>query len=438
MRHITQVIRLLPVLSILVALATPARAVTRHVPAEFTTIQAALDASTAGDEVLVAPGTYADSEVRILGGFPTRSCAFMVDGVVLRSESGPEVTTMAMEGAFGGPQGVVRFSGLPSTENAIEGFTVTGEQRGIWIVGVGKVRVENCVLRDIDAGPSTGAGIAANGDVDIIDCEFVNCIADAGGALIHSGGHLNLIRTTIRECGRKGAYLLGVAGGAGESALIEDCVFLDNWGISGGGLSISLYNLGVTVRRCWFEGNTATNAGGALGWGNFGPKLIEDCVFVSNGTVDSFGRGGAISIGGNGSCVIRGNTLHGNYQVDGTFGGSTLEKFTYTVFENNVVMASTGGTAFSGSGTLGTVCNVFWENPEGLGIPLGDTDREVDPHFCDPGNGDFTVEYGSPCVEPGSLGCGQIGAFGVGCGTVSVEPKSWGRIKGLYRKGEGR
>jgi hypothetical protein len=80
---------------------------------------------------------------------------------------------------------------------------------------------------------------------------------------------------------------------------------------------------------------------------------------------------------------------------------------------------------------------VFWDNPEGLGIPLGDTDREVDPRFCDPGNGDFHVEGGSPCVEPGSLGCGQIGAFGVGCGTVSVEPESWARIKGLYRKGEG-
>jgi hypothetical protein len=35
---------------------------------------------------------------------------------------------------------------------------------------------------------------------------------------------------------------------------------------------------------------------------------------------------------------------------------------------------------------------------------------------------------------PGNNTCGiQIGAFGTGCGPVSVEPSSWGGIKALYR-----
>lgn len=37
--------------------ATPASAITRHVPAEYATIQAGIDASVAGDSVLVGPGT---------------------------------------------------------------------------------------------------------------------------------------------------------------------------------------------------------------------------------------------------------------------------------------------------------------------------------------------------------------------------------------------
>jgi hypothetical protein len=57
----------------------------------------------------------------------------------------------------------------------------------------------------------------------------------------------------------------------------------------------------------------------------------------------------------------------------------------------------------------------------------------VNPYFCDPANDDFTVAENSVCV-PSNNSCGmQIGAYGVGCGIVSVEPSSWGAIKGLYR-----
>jgi hypothetical protein len=76
---------------------------------------------------------------------------------------------------------------------------------------------------------------------------------------------------------------------------------------------------------------------------------------------------------------------------------------------------------------------VFWENPQGIGYPLDPTDREIDPLFCDQEAGDFTLREGSPCLPEDPFGCGLVGALGQGCGAVSIESKSWGAIKGLYR-----
>jgi hypothetical protein len=53
--------------------------------------------------------------------------------------------------------------------------------------------------------------------------------------------------------------------------------------------------------------------------------------------------------------------------------------------------------------------------------------------FCDEEARDVTLSKGSPCLPTDPSGCGLIGALGQGCGPVSIESKSWGAIKGLYR-----
>jgi hypothetical protein len=107
-------------------------------------------------------------------------------------------------------------------------------------------------------------------------------------------------------------------------------------------------------------------------------------------------------------------------------------------FSRNVVAECFGSTALSlSSGTIVNDCNVFWMNPNGDldGISYGSQDRIIDPAFCSPDSGDLTVSDGSPCLPAYSSGCGQIGAEGAGCGTVSIRPESWGSIKGKYHGG---
>ena len=59
----------------------------------------------------------------------------------------------------------------------------------------------------------------------------------------------------------------------------------------------------------------------------------------------------------------------------------------------------------------------------------------ADPLFCDPDNGDFTIQSDSPCAPPGATNCGLVGALPVGCGPVSVVEESWARIKARYWDG---
>jgi hypothetical protein len=82
-------------------------------------------------------------------------------------------------------------------------------------------------------------------------------------------------------------------------------------------------------------------------------------------------------------------------------------------------------------------CTNIWGNLQGDWVAcLADQQTldgnfSLDPLFCPFTN--FLLDASSPCAPPGVTGCGQVGAFGVGCGTVSTAPSTWGRIKGAYR-----
>jgi hypothetical protein len=415
------------------------------VPGEYPTIQAGLDASQFADTVLVAPGTYTYYEIRDLGtGFPWTACVFLVDGVVLKSESGPEVTVIDMSQALGPQLNGINGMNAPSAGTVLDGFTlrgVPGLGRGVLLVSTGDVVIRDCILSDLDATVSNGGGVLALGSASIENCTFIRCHSNAtGGAIYHSDGHLNLTACVIRECDSPAVRLDGVHGPL-ESAYIADCTFIDNISNGGAGaLSCGQYFGGVTVSRCYFRNNiNYGTGGGALDFGA-GNRLIENCVFVSNGALAGNGQGGAISVGGTGSCVIRGNTFFGNYKTTNSAAGGTADIDSDTLFENNIIAGSGGGEAISLgiSDELTSNCNVYWDNPEGIGVPLSPTDRDVDPLFCNPANENLTLRLDSPCLPEDPLGCGLIGAYGAGCSATSVEVplkvSSWGAIKAGYRK----
>ncbi len=404
----------------------------RLVPQTYSTIQAGIDAAAFGDTVLVAPGTYSDYLTR---GTHT-SCAFLKDGVVLRSESGPEVTTIDGSRLVGQQPSVVECAAAFSDLTLLEGFTVTNRGRGFGgLYLFDRLRVRDCAFIDLDELGSSGAGANVNGDVIFESCRFIDCHAALGGGIYHSNGSIAMYACEVRECGGIGVRTEEIGGGPLESAWIENCLF-ENCGNSGA-LSISYFVRPSTVRNCVFVANEdASTGGGGLAMGGFGPKLIEGCLFVGNRATGSNGAGGGLKTSRN--ATIRNNTFWGNAAYIGV-GGSAV-RFTQDgpyELSNNVFAGGIGegGALEAQFGGVTSACNIFWNNQDGDGVFFtpGPSDREVDPRFCDVSSEDFTVHGDSPCLPPHSLGCGLIGAFGAGCGTVSIEPKSWGRIKGAYQ-----
>lgn len=59
-----------------------------------------------------------------------------------------------------------------------------------------------------------------------------------------------------------------------------------------------------------------------------------------------------------------------------------------------------------------------------------------DPLFCDPENGDFTLQECSPCApfSPPNPECDLIGAWPIGCGGTPVAETTWGALKALFRR----
>lgn len=420
--------------------ASLVQAATYHVPSEHPTIQAALDLSTVGDTVLVAPGTYSDYSI-----FNNQSAivAIIPDGVSVVSEAGPELTVIdlaPLEGV-GADAGAFGHFGHTSGLTVIDGFSVVGfppRSSGVSGSYSEQVEIRNCVF-EADVPPSPNVlriGIFTRlSRVRVENCSFIRCSGTSGAGIHQIGGVLDVVACEFVECGNQGIRATEATGSLPHSLTVRDCRFERVFStVSGGCIQANSLNGGLVVEDCWFERPFALGTvGAAMGvWGtgavtirnnvfhNVALTTGSECLSVSNGTV----------------IEVRGNTFAHCEVPPGSptsiLGGSYLNSLT---FQNNIVAHTAGAPALRirNSGSVALGCNVFWDNEDGIGEPLDPTDRIADPQFCDGDTENLMLQSTSPCLPGLSLGCGLIGALGQGCGTVGVQPKSWASVKAAYR-----
>ena len=145
--------------------------------------------------------------------------------------------------------------------------------------------------------------------------------------------------------------------------------------------------------------------------------------------------GGAVVLTDAGTYTVRSCTFDHCYAF--YYGAAVDEGPVDLHFERNVVANCSGLSAVSRfGGTLTTSCDVYWANQENFyNWPPAATDIFADPQFCNAPLQDYAVNAASPCLPGnGNPACTElIGALGQGCGVVSIEPLSWGRLKGIYR-----
>jgi hypothetical protein len=218
------------------------------VPEQFSTIQAAIDASATGDTVLIGPGTYR--------GDGNRGIEFRGRDLIVKSREGPDETVIDCERMDRG----FYLHEWETRASRIEGLTI---QHGY--AGPGT---------DMQSGGGVFCGLS---DPTIVDCRILECQAGADGgglALIVFSGVVDgcVISGCVAERGGGIWFMMG-------EAEIENCVITGNGGAQGGGVCFGGPGpnrlAGCTVSANW----AGEDGGGILA---INPLFLERCIIWDN------------------------------------------------------------------------------------------------------------------------------------------------------------
>jgi predicted outer membrane repeat protein len=324
-------------------------AATLNVPAEYSTIQAAIDAAAAGDEVIVSPGTYAES------------IDFLGKAITVRSTdpSDPSTVTATVIDP-GGSGSAAAFISAETTTSVLQGLKLTGGGGTVFAIGPhggeslggggvychgASPTIADCVVEENDlsaAESSAGGGIyVVDGSPRIERCDLVsNKVKNLGGAVyVGVEGSCALVNCSVRfnSASANGGGVAVSSGGSltwtgdsatgnsaplsggalyirdGASAIISDCVFSQN-STSGDGGAIALDDAGAfSVTACDFDNSSAGNAGGSVA-ATRSSTTLRSCTFE---TSQATSYGGSVFIFDAANAVIDDCTISGSSAWEG-------------------------------------------------------------------------------------------------------------------------
>ncbi len=237
----------------------------RHVPSQYSTIQTAINAAANGDQVIVAPGTYAEA-INLNG-----------KNITVRSTQGPGETIIDASGVNWALQegSVISITDGQWAQAVVDGFTVTGgrgqkigsvRHGGGLFVRFSNPTIRNCVFSGNRAG--AGGGVAILGSFGSLEnCRMEGNIADygsnyGGGGLFLQTGQPRIINCVIEQNATAGSATGGGVATLNSWGELTNCLIVDNAALSGGAIRHTNGELKLT--NCTLAGNAATSGGGAL------------------------------------------------------------------------------------------------------------------------------------------------------------------------------
>ena len=269
---------------LILAISSQARIITvdDDGPADFTTIQSAIDDANDGDTVFVADGIYR--------GDGNRDIDFKGKAITLRSENGPEKCiincerTMVHRGFY--------FHSGEDFDSILSGFTITngylfeGDGAGIYLRSSSPT-IEGCIITNNEVG-------------------YLGIIMDSHGGGIYCGYNssptitnsiISNNKATCSEAGWSFSFGAGVYCSSTSSARLTGCTISGNLASLeiGGGILNDGGN--VVLTKCVVTGNT-------VGVDSYGGSLIlTQCIFSTNFCSLGIGPGKARLI----NCTFAGN-----------------------------------------------------------------------------------------------------------------------------------
>ena len=342
---------------------------TLHVPANYATIQAAINAAVAEDEIVVAQGTYLET------------IDFLGKAITLRSSDGPQLTIINGSGAGS----VVQCVSGEGSGTVLDGFTITGGNAN-----------EGGGMLNINTSPT------------VRNCIFENNTAtDRGGGMYNRFGSPTVSDTTFRQ-NSSGAMGGGMFNIDSASPTIDNCLFTENTSEKGGGMRNYLHADPI-VTNSVFSYNHALEEGGGMDNRKNSDAVVMNCKFIGN-TAGSGGGGMHNYVGNatedNEEPIIVNTLFIGNTAPS----GSGMRNNDPSPIITNSTFAYNNGPAIrsrNGSAPLLTNC-IVWGNTGGSfdgdgpivsysdieGGFLGTANVDVDPLF---------VNIAGPDGDPATL-----------------------------------
>ena len=386
---------------------------------------AGLASASAGDTVLLSPGTYFESVTLPVG--VTLRGADPGQASVLDAAGAPRVLTSVSGNAFSRVEGVTLRGGAAGG----------GPGGGVRVQGgslaLTDVRIESC-----QAAFGGGLSLENSAHVTWTRGALSGCSATYGGGIFANGGALSLTQVAL---GGNSAQTGGAIYAQGVSPVtLISCGLSNNQSSTDGG-ALAFLQSGVSLSDCKLDGNTASGHGGAV-WAGPGTDAVCGYSVFSNNQALAGGAAYATCDGPAGAGCAKVHLAHDDlvHNFAANSGAAAADGASLVEAEACVIAFNGGAIAcLDPRATIDIACTLLHGNgPDpgsGCAGTVSDT-TSADPLLCNVAGGDLERCAGSPALTPAACGAPFLGAQGEGCsacGFTRAQSITWGGLKGRYR-----
>ncbi|MGA1865261.1 MAG: right-handed parallel beta-helix repeat-containing protein, partial [bacterium] len=356
---------------------------------EFSIIQGAIDVAVDGDVVIVKDGTYK--------GIGNKKISFKGKAITVKSENGSQNCIIDCEQDGRG----FLFQNNETSRSFLDGFTIINGKSTETLYGMTIGGVIYCY----SSSPT------------IINCIMKNNNADIGGGI-----YCHLASPMIENCdiseNNANFYGGGIYCYSSSSPTIDNCTLMNNSAINYyGGAIFCDSSSSPKINNCIISDNNANYGGAGVHCESSSVLKITNCIIVRN----KGKSGGGIYCESSSVPEIVNCVIAGNRAENGDGGGiycasSSSPKISNCTFNINYAKSNAGGIFCSNSSPVIKNCILWDDTPNEIyGAPSnanvtysdikggysGTKNINADPLFFDPGNGDYRLRSGSPCIDVG-------------------------------------